>query len=244
MRPTRAHEHRSSVTCSQPFEMDAYNNANLNTKSVRSLLEYNHITSSSVVIDIQCFKDNDNEFIIKEATVMDLMTGSLLLHNIALPPYDRSVLSDDRLRESYWASKHCHGLEWEQGDIPYHVLMDRLRACLSQRKVIYVKGLEKKRFIKNHLLSNLLLPRPSVIDIAVYGCQSLTTIGTLLSADTIRCGQHKNSHKDRCSLAHTGVMRSWLLLTGSHLVKGSPCYCSSSPSSHNTSSGVDELDIQ
>lgn len=197
---------------------------------------------SSVVLDIQCFKDNDNEFIVKEASVVDLATGTLLLYHVALPPFDRGLLSEEKLRESYWLSKHCHGLDWNRGDIPYQVMMDQLRVCLSGRAVIYVKGLEKKIFVTKRLLDSTLLPTcrsihtpPVIIDISDYGCGSLSSLSNLLSASTVRCGQH-NSVWTRCALANSVQLRSWLLLTGNRN--------SHSHSSTFNTGGVDEVDGQ
>lgn len=105
-------------------------------------------TDHSVVLDIQCFKDNNNEYIVKEASVIEVSSGTLLLHHIARPPFDRDSLSEEKLRESYWLVKHCHGLEWDQGDIPYHVLIEKLRTCLTAHSTIFVKGCEKKALWK------------------------------------------------------------------------------------------------
>jgi len=169
-----------------------------------------NLQESSVVLDIQCFNDNTNEFIVKEASVVDVATGTLLLHHIVKPPFDRAFLTDDKLRESYWLTKHCHGLDWNQGDIPYHVLIDKLMCCLAQRSIVYVKGLKKKQFV-----TNTLLPTSStvtVVDLGDIGCSSLFTINNLLSINQTRCGHHK-CVKNRCALSNVTLLRSWLLMS-------------------------------
>jgi len=198
--------------------MDPYNNSN----SISSSMSWSEATVP-VVLDIQCFTDDNNEFIVKEASVLDVTTGTLLLHHIARPPFDRDHLSDDKLRESYWQTKHCHGLTWNQGDIPYYVLIEKLRACLRHRSTVYVKGLKKKQYVSRHLVEGVvappmtlsqinIAPETEIVDMADIGCSSLATIGNLLSISQIRCGHHKST-RHRCALANTSMLRGWLMLS-------------------------------
>jgi len=169
-----------------------------------------HLQDSSVVVDIQCFNDNANEFIVKEASVVDVTTGTLLLHHIAKAPFDRDYLTDDKLRESYWQTKHCHGLDWDQGDILYHVLIDKLTCCLENRSIVYVKGLKKKQFVTDTLLNGM--SSVVVVDLGDIGCGSLASINNLLSINQTRCGHHKRV-QNRCALANVTLLRSWLLMS-------------------------------
>lgn len=170
-------------------------------------------SKSSVVLDIQCFKGNRNELLVKEASVVEVDSGTLVLHHVAQPPYDRDTLTQDKLRESYWLVKHCHGLEWNSGDIPYYVLLDKLRACLTYRSVIYVKGVEKKEYVMNKLITPVAgRSPPIVLDMMEIGCESLSTVANLLSANILRCGRHRNTNH-RCALANCTLLRGWLILT-------------------------------
>lgn len=170
--------------------------------------------NSAVILDIQCFKDNDNDYLIKEVCVLEVVSGILLLHHIAKPPFDRDFLTEEKLRESYWLTKRCHGLEWEHGDIPYFVLVDKLRACLNGRSTIYVKGLEKKEYVKRYLVTEpTAATTTTVVDMSDLGCRSLASTTNLLSATVLRCGQHKRGSKSRCALANCSVLRGWLFLT-------------------------------
>lgn len=198
---------------------------------------------SPVILDIQCFKDNNSKFIVKEASVLEVDTGTLLLHHIAQAPYARDVLTQDKLRESYWMSKHCHGLEWDQGDIPYHVLLDKLRSCLANRTLIYVKGVEKQDFVYQNLLTPAYgYADTEVVDMMDIGCGSLASIGNILSHNVLRCGRHKNT-TTRCALANCTLLRSWLLLTAKEEVYKKCATRSSSPSSLTVEYGEDETDL-
>ena len=179
---------------------------------------------SAVLLDIQCFKDNNNDYLLKEASVVNVNTGTLLLHHIARAPFDRDLLSEDKLRESYWLTKHCHGLDWNRGDISYYLLMDKLRSCLARRSIIYVKGSQKKDFVQRHLVTDSTLT--VVIDMSDIGCGSLESTNNLLSSTSIRCGRHK-SEQSRCALTNCIVLRSWLLLTDNNneSLCNSLCFC-------------------
>jgi len=161
----------------------------------------------NVVLDIQCFKDNDNGFIIKEISAVVVDTGVLLFHHIVCPPYDRRLLSADKLRENNWLTKHFHGLEWHQGDISYVDLLQKLKITLALTSLVFVKGKEKADFIATILPQHFI-----VIDLESLHCQSLSTLNTLFLQDTMKCCNHKASdHK--CALTNSLNLRKWYLLT-------------------------------
>lgn len=161
----------------------------------------------SVVLDIQCFKDNNGCFIIKEIAVIDADTGSLLFHHIVCPPYDRRLLTAEKLRESHWVTKYYHGLDWCHGDIPYPVLMEKIKTTFTSISLVFVKGQEKADFIRT------VLPRQcNVIDLEHLHCNSLDVLSSLFTTDTLRCKNHKAiDHK--CALSNCVNLRKWYKLT-------------------------------
>lgn len=166
---------------------------------------------NTIVLDIQCFKNNQNSFIIKEITAINLESGTLLFHHIVCPPYERRLLSPDKLRECYWLTQNFHGLEWHSGDIPYDVILEKIRDLFNITSsfplTVLVKGCEKREFIKS------LVPEYcNVVDMETLGCQSLDSLSNLFTNDTLRCTHHKyNTH--RCSLSNTVNLRKWYLLS-------------------------------
>lgn len=222
-----------SVVVQHSYEMDLFCCSGRN-KCQSSMTTQASSVSNVVVIDLQCFKNNNNEFIVKEVCVLDVNTGKVLQHHVTQPPFDQErFLNRAKQRENYWLTKHHHGLDWNSGDIAYHDMIDRLRDCLAQCSVIYVKGPEKKSFVMSTLLpasgvddvdtstSSTLpfyispsLPSPTVIDMSDIGCASLTSIdnNSLLSACKIRCNHHKGV-RHRCALSNCTLLRSWLLIT-------------------------------
>jgi hypothetical protein len=173
----------------------------------------------SVVLDMQCFRDSDNDFLLKEVCVIDVTTGTLILHHIARPPFNREFLTSERLRESNWLTRHCHGLEWDQGDIAYVALLDRLRSCLLHRPVVYVKGSQKREFVKRHLISD---PAATTVqDMGDLGCGSLNGP---LSYQAVRCRHHKSA-LNRCALHNCIVLRGWLMANEGPQTSALECFC-------------------
>jgi len=138
--------------------------------------------TGSVVLDVQCFKDDANRYVVKEACAVDVDTGAVLLHHIARPPYPRDRLSVDKQRECEWLSRCYHGLDWRQGDIDYSTLLDKLRACLHRRYAVYVKGEEKRDFV----LDNLVPADANVRELGGWAAVRWTTPPTPSVAATIR----------------------------------------------------------
>lgn len=74
---------------------------------------------------------------------MEMDSGTLLMHHITKSPFSRGFLTQRKPRESYWFTKYCQGLKYDQGDISYHVLEGKLRAYIAKRPIAYVKDVEK-----------------------------------------------------------------------------------------------------
>lgn len=170
--------------------------------STYSSLKMDHPT---IILDIQCFKDNSDNLIIKEVTAIELESATLLFHHIVCPPFERKQLSSEKLRESYWTIKHCHGIEWNQGDIAYTVMMKKLEYLFSSCLRVYVKGIEKRQFIKT-LCPDYCL----VIDLESLGCESLECLNILYANNSLRCKYHTSSNH-RCSLTNALNLRRWYM---------------------------------
>lgn len=161
-----------------------------------------------VVLDIQCFTNNANSYIIKEAAAIDIDYGILLFHHIASPPYDIRALSLEKQRENKWLTRNFHGLPWNSGDISYTDLFDRLRDLLKSCVTVFVKGLEKKEFIQSMSLG----PRYcEVKDLTSLGCYSLNHLTETCTIDSLKCNHHK-SPAHRCALANAVNLRKWYTL--------------------------------
>ena len=163
--------------------------------------------------------------------MVDINSDTLLLHHIAKPPpLGDYVLTAKKRWETNWLTKHCHGLEWHQGDILYSELFDKLRACLYNRSVINVKGLKKKQFVQKYLLIKEESTTVRVIDMQDIGCQSLDKVSSSLpftntpqlSASLLRCGQQK-SPRHKCALANCTLLKAWIKYTADQSTAAAQC---------------------
>lgn len=182
------------------------------------------------VLDFQAFKDDNNEFILKEVCMIDVESGTVMLHRLARPPFDFSILSETKRRECRWLTKHYHGLDWNDGDTSYAELQQMLRKCLANCHTVYVKGIEKKEFVINNLINNIVIKKTTTVsDLSELGCESLPELTT--NPNAIRCGLHGDL-QHRCALTHCMVLRSWILNTDTNNSKtystpSSCCICRS-----------------
>lgn len=86
--------------------------------------------ATPIIFYFRCFKYHNNEYILREECVLENDSGTLLRYHIAKLPFSREFLTQQKLCESYWLTKHCDGREWDQGDIWYNILEEKLRACI------------------------------------------------------------------------------------------------------------------
>lgn len=106
----------------------------------------------SVIVDIQGFKDNNNKFIVKEAAV--LSSENRVQHFIFQPPYKFQGLVLSKQKLAKWMQIYHHRFPWNFGFIPYYMLENCI-APLLKNKHIYVKGCEKKNWIRDIFGSDL-----------------------------------------------------------------------------------------
>lgn len=102
------------------------------------------------ILDLQGFRKS-NSFILKEAayvSVEEKDSPSVLLFQ---PPCFWSSLTDEDQRVNSWLEANYHGLSWEIGDIPYYHMVDVLQNDLEKASKIYIKGLEKKKWLQKIL---------------------------------------------------------------------------------------------
>lgn len=103
--------------------------------------------SHTYVLDFQGFKDNNNNFIIKEIAVTDI-NNSLLLHWFIQQPYSISKLSPAYMRQANYNSKFYHGIPWNYGNTSFKHVKKELNKILAYNYVL-IKGKEKQIFIQH-----------------------------------------------------------------------------------------------
>ena len=103
------------------------------------------------ILDVQGFKRSLNRFVWKEVAIVAIEKDAVPLVFHFEPPYRWAALQEENQSCNRWLAKNHHGLAWESGDIPYEKLQDTLEAALKNACRIFVKGLEKKNWVKEML---------------------------------------------------------------------------------------------
>ncbi|KYQ51411.1 hypothetical protein ALC60_09490, partial [Trachymyrmex zeteki] len=122
-------------------------------------------------VDLQGFVVG-KKFIVKEVAV--LRRGAILTHYIFSCPMPWNFLTRSYKSCASRLTAYHHGLRWDDGIIPY-----------EDEAFVYVKGLEKRRWLADILDSDDVI----IID----------------DCNTIRCGRHANN----CSLQNVFKIFNW-----------------------------------
>ena len=103
-----------------------------------------------LVLDIQCFRDNANNYVVKELACFRLFDYRET-HLMFLPPFPFDLLYDKVKRNNLWIGKNLLHLSWDSGHEPYCYLDDVLEYVTKNVQCIYVKGSEKAYFVRTRL---------------------------------------------------------------------------------------------
>ncbi|CAG9781774.1 unnamed protein product [Diatraea saccharalis] len=122
----------------------------------------------TAIVDVQGFKTETNEFIIKEIAVLCNKKLQVFLIKPPFPFYD---LTKQERRQVAWIERNRH-IYWSEGFIHYsnyqHLILDVLRD-----KCIYTKGHEKMLWLKRILNNN---NNKSVFNLEDKGCPNLLSL--------------------------------------------------------------------
>lgn len=155
----------------------------------------------AVLCDLQGFYGRDKEFIVKEAAFMSL-SGAKFQSFLFKSPYPLSYLNIQQQQNVHWVKKFKHGLDWSDGFIPYFELSSVFNNILSQYQIIFVKGLEKRQFIKSIIMNDNI----SVVNLEIYGCPKISDI--LKLKYTRRCFNHSNGI-GLCATENVRLLHNW-----------------------------------
>lgn len=102
----------------------------------------------NLVVDIQCFKRENNKFIVKELAAYN---GEQLFHCVFRPPFALSTLSPDLQKQAQWLTKNHHCIEWTSGSIPHYMFSKVIEDMTKHVDRIYVKGREKATYLQQFI---------------------------------------------------------------------------------------------
>jgi len=154
------------------------------------------------IVDIVAFLSPKAKFIVKELTIVDIQTGSVSWF-LFKPPCAAKDTAASSLRENIWLTNNFHGLQWEEGDVPYHKLNDILSTYLNSYTTVYMKGEEKKDFIQKKI-------RARVIDMKQIGCPPLRKPDFWSLSTRYTCMRHRDT-QFVCSRDQALKLYSWYI---------------------------------
>lgn len=147
-------------------------------------------------VDVQGFKDCNNNFIIKELALATLEQTQVFL---VKPPYAYSSLSNEEKRQVTWIERN-RGIFWREGLIDYREFKRNMKSFLSNKN-IFVKGHEKIKWL-NELCNNC-----SIVDIGEKGCPKFFNLYKDFSIDS--SNYYCCVHKKHCALKNVICIRKW-----------------------------------
>lgn len=156
-----------------------------------------------VIVDVQGFKSSGNRFVFKEIAVLYITDGSVTSF-LVQPPFPWTHLPARCKSENSWLTRNLHGLSWDSGTIRYSDFHPVLRSILTTAVRIYVKGLEKMRWLQEEY------PDLSFVNFEDLECPNLLNLKTLSEVPT--CCDHSyisNLTTPNCAIQNVRLLYSW-----------------------------------
>lgn len=163
-----------------------------------------------IVVDFQAFRNNFNQYIIKECAVVDV-DGSFVENWLVAPPYNFYNLSKAKRKESVWLTLNYHGLKWDDGGLCYSSFLDELRTLCKDAQNIFVKGKEKADYLQSILNRN-------VTDLERYNAPSLKELLKTSKIPLLRCYRHSKQKQYFCALTNVEKLKLWVV-TNNHVFR-------------------------
>lgn len=154
------------------------------------------------VFDVQGFKYSNNKFIAKEISAICLQDEHVVTH-LFEPPFAWNKLSPKDKATNNWLTRHYHKLRWNNGFLPYHLMEDVVKSMLQEANLIYVKGEEKKRWLREVIGGGT-----AIIDLHDAGCESLSTLSH--GRVSVSCAYHEDDTKYICARKNIEMLGAWV----------------------------------
>lgn len=160
----------------------------------------------NVIVDVQGFKSELNEFIPKEIAILSNRRVFVILIKPPCPFYD--LTKKERLQVA-WIEKN-RGIYWNQGFIPhsnYKNIIDKI----LENKCIFTKGFEKVLWLRS------MLKNSNIHNLEDRNCPSLISLYDkyLDSHDIVSCMYHDNI----CALKNVCSLNKWCIENNVFLIK-------------------------
>jgi len=158
--------------------------------------------ASSYVVDMQCFKTLQNEFIIKELCIVGV-NSNFCYQCVVKPPIPFCSLCDEMKKRVNYITNYIHGIPWYVGYLSEDEVITILRNILKKAARVYIKGSERANYLS--FLLNYKIP---VIDLDIFDFKRRQ----LRENKNCKCHNIFN-HKHlrlRCAVTKACTYRDWL----------------------------------
>lgn len=145
---------------------------------------------STLVIDVQGFS-LDAGFLVKEMAISD---GQMINHFVFKPCTSYWSLTSHEKQQIHWLENNHHGLQYGDGHVDLSELPDILQRFTIEAKVIFVKGHQKKEFLKKY-----------ISDIPIVNLEFVENIPKLTKVTSKCCMYHHNTPKI-CALSNVYLL--------------------------------------
>lgn len=151
----------------------------------------------NAIVDIQGFKTENNEFIVKEIAILYKNKTQVFLIK---PPFPFHELTKWEKKQVNWIERN-RNIYWSEGSVPYSKCKGLITNILKD-KCLYAKGLEKVAWLKYILKNN------NIVNLEDKGCPNLLSLYNLYkySGDVYSC----NYHDSVCALKNVLSLNKWL----------------------------------
>lgn len=152
-----------------------------------------------VFIDLQGFKGANNTFIPKEIAI--LQVGCRSRRFILKKTFSIDKLSKELKYQVKWLQKNYHGFDWNDGvddlySVKLYLLDHNLHTCR-----IFVKGLEKKRWL---IKLFPIINESNITNLDDFGCPSIKFL-----QQRYRYIRSCNTHYGNCAWQNCYLVQQW-----------------------------------
>lgn len=103
------------------------------------------------IADIQFFRGNDKELILKSFSYAKLASDYMIENFVFKPPFAFNDLNIYRRNQATNVTKNIHRLHWNDGFIDYSEIKNIICSHLNNATEVIVKGAEKKKYLDSIL---------------------------------------------------------------------------------------------
>lgn len=152
----------------------------------------------TVIVDVQGFKTETNQFILKEIAIL---CNNKIQVFLIKPPVPFHELTELERKQVKWIERN-RKIYWQEGVVPYSNYPN-LIVNIVREKLVYTKGLEKVLWLKCILENNI------VINLEDKDCPSLLSLYDKYnySQDVYSCIYHDSI----CALKNVLCLNKWCL---------------------------------